>query len=114
MCRKRLQQQEGTSGEQFTDDDRSERPFAWVYKLSREPLQQPVQPMRERIRARLLAKLREMEQSGRVNKAALPVAQRPTECTLRFEPKNLEEAGPSNEGQHQSLTARQAGNLKHI
>ena len=43
------------------------------------------------IRENLLEQLNEIEHSGRFDRAALPLHQRPCECTLKFEPKNPEE-----------------------
>nr|CAD2149139.1 unnamed protein product [Meloidogyne enterolobii] len=50
------------------------------------------QQMYQQIRKNLLTQLNGIERSGRLfNKTALPFNQRPTECTLKFEPKNPEE-----------------------
>uniref|UniRef100_A0A914LIR1 Sin1 middle CRIM domain-containing protein n=1 Tax=Meloidogyne incognita TaxID=6306 RepID=A0A914LIR1_MELIC len=50
------------------------------------------QQMYQQIRKNLLTQLNGIERSGRLfNKTALPFHQRPTECTLKFEPKNPEE-----------------------
>jgi len=57
------------------------------YSLTKNDSQQ----MYQQIRKNLLAQLNGIERSGRLNKTALPFHQRPTECTLKFEPKNPEE-----------------------
>ena len=59
------------------------------------------------IRARFLAKLNDLEQSCRANWADLPVAQRPVECTIQFDPRQQHQ---DDKCQQISLTARLLNN----
>lgn len=90
-------------------DEREDGPSSLFLPLVASSSQPPVLPIREQIRQRLLNKLEEMDRSGRINKAAQPVAQRPTECTIHFEQKEPM-AGLAAEKvekpEYRSLTAR--------
>lgn len=95
-------------------DEREDGPSSLFLPLVASSSQPPVLPIREQIRQRLLNKLEEMDRSGRINKAAQPVAQRPTECTIHFEQKEPM-AGLAAEKvekpEYRSLTARQEINI---
>lgn len=100
MCRNKDEQNE-----------RDEGPSSLLYSLATSSNQRPIVPIREQIRQGLLTKLNEMEQSGRLNKSAQPVAQRPTECMIQFKAKETGDLVDSSEvailkQKYHSLTSR--------
>uniref|UniRef100_A0A1I8B2V5 Target of rapamycin complex 2 subunit MAPKAP1 n=1 Tax=Meloidogyne hapla TaxID=6305 RepID=A0A1I8B2V5_MELHA len=92
-------------------EDENPGPSFVHYKIEKQSKQQRCSSTKNEsprihrhIHENLLSQLNEIERRGRFDKSALPFHQRPTECTIKFEPKNPEE---SFDGQKPlSLTSR--------